>query len=222
MKLIKLILSVLLLSVITNAYSQRIKIPNGKIFDTYDNSEGNKTPLFHGKSIGNNGKFTSYYPDGKSIESKGNYINLDKTKEGVEYQSHNLVSIRVGVWEFYDRSGKLTAKGNYANNLKTGTWEEYTLGWDLKVKCQESFAEGEKIKSTGYYSNNSKTGEWISTYEDGKIFSKCNYGNQGSQLGEQIYYYRNGNIMSKSTYNDKGKNIEYKEYDKNGTLIDKN
>jgi TonB family protein len=208
----------------------------------------NKRDCFNGKSIGNNGKFISYYGDGKSIESKGSYVTLGKTNEGVLYCGGNFCSTRFGQWEFYDQTGKLTAKGNFVNNIQTGMWEEYTVGWDLLIPfiARPLFKQGEKIKSIGQYSSiGCKKGEWISTYDDGKIFSKCNYNGNLKEdgkvnldpavkstinflkesefsypkvvfSGEQVYYYRNGNIMLKYNYSENGKLIGFEEYDEDG------
>lgn len=248
MSFLKLSFTILCFLIISYVYSQPTPYPNGKIFNGYVNSGWNKRDCFNGKSIGNNGDFISYYVDGESIESKGSYTTLGKTKEGVLYCGGRFCSTRVGKWEFYDQSGKLTAKGSFANNIQTGIWEEYILGWDLNIPfiARPLFKQDEKIKSIGQYSSiGQKTGEWISTYEDGKIFSKCNYnGNvkldgkltldptvkptitflkesefSGKKVlfsGEQVYYYKNGNIMLKYNYDDNGKLIEYQEYDENG------
>jgi len=42
---------------------------------------------------------------------------------------------RIGAWKYYDSDGSIIAKGNYADDLKTGEWiyDKYVLAWNIYI-----------------------------------------------------------------------------------------
>ncbi|HTF03966.1 MAG TPA: hypothetical protein VK826_08070 [Bacteroidia bacterium] len=99
------------------------KYPNGEYREIWSISTFTGQPVLHYQQRDTNGR----------VLMKGPIIHT---------------TTRYGEWEFYDSTGAVTAKGEYKNGLKEGTWTE-------------TYANG--TVWTGEYKNGKKKGTWTNT-----------------------------------------------------------
>lgn len=131
-----------------------------------------------------------------NVISKGNYLN-----------GHE-----VGSWEYYDRSGRIIARGEYDSlGVKTGEWLEQGTGRSrITVSYQDGKKNGPYTETTaefrvlisGAYKNGQRDGRWEEFYLSGAPKRVTEY-----QLGditskEILTYHENGNLAERSHLQD--------------------
>lgn len=104
----------------------------------------------------------------------------------------------VGMWQFYNNSGRLTAEGAF-NNLgeRTGKWTWYN--------------SNHKIKETAFYKEGVLEGKNLMYYDNGKKYVDANYVNDS--LHWQYEYYNNkGALVQRKFFNSGALDGMYKSY----------
>jgi len=119
----------------------------------------------------------TYYDDG-SVKSTTTY---------------NLAGEKDGVFQQYDREGKVINAEIWKNNyliakgiidrsgVRRGDWETYYL-------------DG-KIKSKGAYRGGEKYGKWVYYFSTGEVEQEGYYDKAGRLTGEWTWYYEDGNVL---------------------------
>ncbi len=105
---------------------------------------------------------------------------------------------RVGVWEFYNNNGRLTANGNFnVSGNRDGKWT-----W---------FNQFEKISETAGYVDGKLNGKVLRYYENGKLEIDSNYKDDNLD-GEYRYYNNKGALTQKKYYENSKLNGLYMSY----------
>ena len=89
----------------------------------------------------------AYFPDGKTVYLKSNFVDGKQHGEYVEYL----------------QNGEINYKRNYANGIEDGEWIEYYENGNIQKK--ENYKEGQRH------------GEWITYFENGQIRVKGQFEN---------------------------------------------
>ncbi len=196
--------------------------PNGYNKFYYDNgkisSEGNM------RDREPDGYWKTYYEDG-IIKSEGNRINF------------NLDDI----WKFYDKEGKIQVEINYKNNKKNGIKKSFRE----KEYIEEFFVDDVKHGWSKHYFSDSKikkTIKYVNGFEEGyeKIYShkglvvtlikyKRGFVIQREHInrkdkndlkqGKWMFFYKSGSIQLEGGYRNDRKHGFFKEYSKDGSLM---
>lgn len=146
------------------------------------------------------------------------YVYFERDKKDTTKLLSMFVSIQNGtingIRTIYNRSGFLTEKANWANNLYNGEYLSYYPQGMLKYKS--FYKEGDLLGiSSEYYSNGDlkseiqfeekeKVGKAQYFFPGGKIATEGNVMNNFA-IGEWKSYYYSGNVYYISNYNNEGK-----------------
>lgn len=199
-------------TVTSNGYNV-VKYPNGKIA-----SEGT---MRDGKP---DGYWKTYYEDGV-LKSEGNRKNFELDS----------------LWKFYDEKAKLTLEINYKNGKKNGIRKSYrdteyvTENFidDLKQGPTTFYYPDGKIWRVINYENGLETGISKEFSPDGTVISITEYkkgfivdrefinrvDKSGKKQGKWKFFYDNDVVKLEGVYKDDLKNGYFKDYDKNGLLL---
>lgn len=123
--------------------------------------------------------------------------NIKNIHTRIEYLKNNINqnSIKNGIYEVYDKNGKLYLKTQYKNNEKNG---EYII----------FYKDSQQIKLKTYFKNNKVNGTKISYYPNGKIEEYC-YFFEDLPHGQYKKFNEKGEIIENSLWLD-GKRLSYK------------
>jgi len=151
------------------------------------------------------------------------YIKVFKNKAGqvgvIQYTRYDLLcmkgafsdeglSIKHGVFEYYNSKGVLKKKGKYINEKRTGIWVTYDKNGLLTSKSNyiDDKLTGEQLKwykdtliSSGQYELGEKIGYWQSWHKNRNINCKGSYV-KGNRDGEWKFYFESGNLAAIEKY----------------------
>lgn len=107
------------------------------------------------------GSAYAYFPDGKTVYLKSDFVNGKQHGEYVEYFQKGQINykynykngIEDGEWVWYDENGNILKKENYKEGNRHGEWTTWFSNGQLHVKGQ--FENGEEV------------GEWLQWDEEG-------------------------------------------------------
>jgi antitoxin component YwqK of YwqJK toxin-antitoxin module len=162
----------------------------------------------NGKKIGE----WKYYFHSGELEQVGTYDkngNIDGEwiwyyKNGTEHIIQNFFeNFPEGEYVEYDETGKVLAKGNYAEGEKAGNWTEHS---------------GNEIME-GKYRYGEQQGKWKTYPLDNKkhLISEINYF-EGQANGKFVYYQENGKILEEGSYTMGKRSGTWKKYDEQGNV----
>lgn len=196
-------------------YKEDIK--NGKWITWFESGkklqEGN---YVNGKE---DGLWTSWYEDGKKKDEGYYKIGLMEGSWAGWYPNGNknyegkiLDGLKEGEWSFWFVSGKMREKGRYSKGKKQGHWEFYH---ELGGK-----------ESEGNFIDEKHDGKWTYYY----ACPECKPGESGQKMreetskngdleGKAIVWYPGGAVQSETNFKDGKPHGEWKQYNKNGTLV---
>ncbi len=199
-------------------------IAHFKRYDSFKKTEAKEVVAYHengnvkSKRIYVNGKkngLSLVYWENGQLRWKGNNKNDKLTGEWYGYyENGNLMRITNYIDGKKEGKAKIMCNdedydcystGNYVNNIKTGTWKEYSYGY---------------LSSSGPYENQQKNGKWevyFLGHGEKDISATGNYLN-GKREGEWKVYFGKGLIKSTGYYENGKKIGVWKFYDKDGTL----
>ena len=104
----------------------------------------------------------AYFPDGKTVFTKSDFVDGKQQGEYIEYFQNGNVNykysfkngIEDGEWIWNNEAGQLLKKENYKDGQLNGEWITYYDNGQIRVKGQ--FENGEEV------------GEWLAYDEEGK------------------------------------------------------
>src|SRR5205085_2245148 len=106
----------------------------------------------------------------------------------------------------YHENGKLQQIGDYIEDERAGTWNEY-------------YDKGQ-VRSNGTYDKNGKPiGTWKRFYENGKVEEIATYDEYGRQ-SDKLNYYKNGQVSFSGKWVNGAPAGEWISYHENGQLRD--
>lgn len=189
-----------------------------------------------------NGKFVSYYGDGK-LYQQAQYKNDQLEGEAkMYYDNGNLHKQFIlsggkknGLYHVYNRNGNPDYAETYADGKREGTVRSYFKSGALYYQGQykndeisgtfhEYYENGTLSYETNFL-NGKRDGAYKSFFLDGKLHKQGTYKN-GEMEGEWLTYYRNGKLYLKQnykagkldgtniTYDTDGNEITIAQYDK--------
>ena len=159
-----------------------------------------------------NGKYKSYYFNGRMKES-GQYVNNIKEGEWSTYYENgkleskgvfNKADMKIGDWQYFGLNGLISSKekfendGNIYSKINYSYFENGNLRDEIQVKISgvKGVKEGQyveyhsngKKKAEGKYNNNLQNGLWSYYFDNGLLQAKGNYinGNGGDQSDSGI------------------------------------
>ena len=202
--------------------AQNSVIPNGvNVFKYSNGNVASEGTMRDGKP---DGYWKTYY-ENNILKSEGNRKNfeLDST------------------WRFYDEKGKLTLEINYKNGKKNGLRKSYREGEvvaenfidDLKQGPTTFYYASGKVRQVINFENGLEVGISKEFAEDGTIISITEYkkgfivdrefinktDKAGKKQGKWKFFFDNDIVKLEGVYKDNLKNGYFKEYDKNGVLL---
>lgn len=107
------------------------------------------------------GTVYAYFPDGKTVYLKSDFVNGKQHGEYIEYLKNGRINYKRsysngrenGEWIEYFNDGKIRKKSNYKNGKLHGEWVTYFNNGKVRVK--------------GQYKNGDEVGEWFEWDEKG-------------------------------------------------------
>jgi len=128
--------------------------------------------------------------------------------------------------QIFDEKGKLTAKGWYIGQKKTGEWNNYTDGRLVSTEnytdgmkngiTKRFYQTGELLDETNWL-NNLQEGLYRAYDKNGKKYIECMYKN-GKRNGWYVCFFPNGEMEMEAFYKDNLRDGMWKYYDENGEL----
>jgi antitoxin component YwqK of YwqJK toxin-antitoxin module len=164
------------------------------------------------------GKWLTYFPGSKTIESEKYYDDLGNKTGEWKYFYENKRTARIekyendlpiGTWEEYFPNRALSKRKTYELGMPTGSYIENHANGNVSVQGQylnggkdglwkSYFPEG-TIYSIGEYKNDLKTGLWKYFNKIGILIAEGEY-TLGSENGQWFYYYDGGQLKSVGSY----------------------
>ncbi|RAV99403.1 toxin-antitoxin system YwqK family antitoxin [Pseudochryseolinea flava] len=172
-----------------------------------------------------------FYDDG-SVEALGDesgdkrvgrwvyfYSNSEKSAEG----SYNTNGEKIGIWNYYHDSGKLSSVVDMKSGERTYYFESgkkekhYFLKNDLVDGAVEIYFPTGELKEKATYKNGKRHGKVEIFFPGGVIDETFNYVD-GKLEGESLSYFQNGVLFSKIIYKNGERSGPYVQYSANGKL----
>ena len=174
-----------------------------------DGSLGNPTDIHKGNK--QNGPYTEWYNDGKTVALEANYVDGQLHGRSIQYFP----------------SGLPRAEENYDHGHEVGTQKYYYASGILRTVVEydesgniirgESFHENGSRKSIENFRDNKRDGLFQEWYDNGTLMTSSNW-SKGFAEGKYESYYRNGNRRSQVELVGGMRNGVEKNWYENGTL----
>lgn len=134
-----------------------------------------------------------------------------------------------GLWQYFDETGKLTAKGIFdESQKKQGKWFWYYPSGSVKESYEFTdgivngsgliYYKSGVLKDSSHYVNGSLEGISTEYNPEGILTAKLTYDN-GKLNGKSYYYYESGDLSHEIEYSEGRKNGSYTKFYWDGTKI---
>ncbi|WP_158851300.1 toxin-antitoxin system YwqK family antitoxin [Algibacter sp. L1A34] len=148
------------------------------------------------------GQFTTYLQDYKKVVALG---KMDSNKIIIQSGTYQD-GIKTGIWQTFDRKGKLTKKVDFSNEEShVNTKKEY-------------YKESKNLKSITEYNTLREEGTKKIYYPNGQLKFSASY-KKGNLHGEIKEYYESGQLESVSYRKEGVKSGNWKEYNEAGQIV---
>lgn len=127
--------------------------------------------------------------------------------------------LKEGIWDEYDRQGRLEKESVYLNNIEVSYLKYSYSGFspghitrlvnyknDRKSGLSQRFYKSGVLEQQGNYSNGRKVGLWVSYFENGKIKSKGEY-KDSKMEGRWEFYNEDGTRRIVPEIDDRTKHV---------------
>ncbi len=115
-----------------------------------------------------------------------------------EYLQNNFIKNGLGI--AYDSLGNKFGEGNYKDNTQNGFWTYYNKGGKIMAKGEYVNGNETDLGNSGI-PKNGRINLWSFYFENGNLKEESNY-KEGKLNGPRKLYYENGNLKEESNYSD--------------------